>query len=62
MGSIYLIYYECLILRFPDAETNPIPRLPVPAVRNIHSSNKRSLSGNHNDLTVIFSLYVILLF
>ena len=39
MGSIYLIFYTCLRLRFVDLETNPVPRRPVLAVCRIICSN-----------------------
>ena len=31
MGNLHLKFYSCLRLRFPDVETNPGPRRPVPA-------------------------------
>ena len=31
MVSLYLIFYACLELRFPDVETNPGPQRPVPS-------------------------------
>ena len=42
-------------------ETYPGPRRPVPAVFRILCSNVQSLAGNHSDLTVTSSQYVILL-
>ena len=59
MDFLYLIFYGSLRLRFLDVETNPIQRLPVPAVCRILSSNVlglfgnlSGLSGNLSDLTV----------
>ena len=49
-------------LRFLDAETNPIPRLPVPDVCRILCSSVLGLAGNLSDLTVASSQYDILLF
>ena len=61
MGIIDLLFYACLRLRFPDVETNPGPRRPVPAVCRILCSNVRGLAGNNSDLTVAWSQYDILL-
>ena len=62
MEFIYLIvFYACLRLRFPDVETNPGPRRPVPTVGRLLCSNVRGLAGNLSDLTVASSLYDILL-
>ena len=63
---VYLIHisyflYACLRLRFPDVETNPGPRRPVPTVCILLCSNVRGLAGNLNDLTVASSQYDILL-
>ena len=55
-----LIFYGCLRLRFLDAERNPGPRRPVPAVCRILCSNVRGLAGNLSDLTVATSQYDIL--
>ena len=57
----HLFFYACLRLRFPDVETNPGPRRPVPAVCRILCSNIRGLSRNLNDLTVSSSQFDILL-
>ena len=32
MCFIFLIFYACLRLRFPDVESNPGPRRPVPDI------------------------------
>ena len=61
MEFIYLIFYVCLWLRFPDVETNPGPRRPVPTVCRLICSNVRGLAGNLSDLTVASSQYDILL-
>ena len=55
MEFIYLIFYACLRVRCLDVETNPGPRLPVPAVCRILCSNVRGLAGNLSDLTVASS-------
>ena len=52
---------DCLRLRFLDVETNPGPRLPVPAVCRILCSNVRGLAAKLSDLTVASSQYDILL-
>ena len=54
-------YYACLRLRFPDVETTPGPRRPVPTVCRLLCSNVRGLAGNVSDLTVASSQYDILL-
>ena len=60
MGINHL-FYECLKLRFPDVETNPGPRRPVPAVCRLLCSNVRGLSRNRSDLTMASSQFDILL-
>ena len=52
MVSLYLIFYACLELRFPDVETNPGPRRPVPGACRKLCSNVRGLSKNLRDVTV----------
>ena len=61
MVSLYLIFYACLELRFPDVETNPGPRRPVPEACRILCSNVRFLSMILNDVTVASSQYDLLL-
>ena len=61
MGTLHLKFYSCLRLRFPDVETNPGPRRPVPASCRILCSNVRGLSGNLSDLAVASSQYDVLL-
>ena len=61
MVSVYLIFYACLELRFPDVETNPGPRRPVPGACRILFSNVRGLSKNLSDVTVASSQYDLLL-
>ena len=61
MDFLYLIFYGCLRLQFLDVETNPGPRLPVPAVCRILCSNVRGLAGNLSDLIVASFHYDILL-
>ena len=61
MDFLYLIFYGCLRLRFPDVETNPGLRRPVPAVCRILCNNVRGLAGNLSDLTVASFQYDILL-
>ena len=55
-----MVYYY-LRLRFPDAETNPGPRRPVPTVCKLLCSNVRGLAENLSDLTVASSQYDIML-
>ena len=57
MVRVDLIFYACLELRFPDVETNPGPRSPVPGACRILCGNVRGLSRNLNDLTVTLSQY-----
>ena len=55
-------YFLCLPeLRFPDVETNPGPRRPVPGACRILCSNVRDLSKNLSDVTVGSSQYDLLL-
>ena len=61
MGTLHLKFYSCLRLRFPDVETNPGPRRPVPASCRILCRNVRGLSGNLSDMVVASSQYDILL-
>ena len=61
MVSLYLIFYACLELRFPDVETNPGPRSPVPEDCRILCSNVRGLSTNLSDVTVASSQYDLFL-
>ena len=61
MVFIYLFFYAYLRLRFPDVETNPCPRRPVPTVCRLLCSNVRGLAGNLSDLTLASSQYDILL-
>ena len=60
MEYIYLIFHACLRLQFPDVETNPGPRLPVPTLCRLLCSNVRVLYWNLSDLTVASSQYDIL--
>ena len=50
MGTLHLKFYSCLRLRFPDVETNPRPRRPVPASCRILCSNVWGLSRNLSGL------------
>ena len=61
MVSLYLIFYACLELRFPDVETNPGPRRPVPGACRILCGDVWGLSMNLNDVTVALSQYDLLL-
>ena len=61
MGTLHLKFYSCLRLRFPDVETNPGPRRPVPTSSRILCSNMWGQSGNLSDLAVASSQYDILL-
>ena len=61
MVSIHLIFFPCLELRFPDVETNPGFRFPVPCACRILCRNMRGLSRNLSDLTVASSQYDLLL-
>ena len=47
--------------RFPDVETNPGPRRPVPSACRILWSNVRGLSRNLSDLTMASSQFDVLL-
>ena len=61
MGINHLFAQACLTLRFPDVETNPSQRRPVPAVCRMLCSNVRGLSRNLSDLTMVSSQFDILL-
>ena len=61
MVSLYLIFYACLELRFPDVETNPGPRRPVPVACRILCCDVWGFSKNLNDVTVALSQYDLLL-
>ena len=61
MVSLYHIFYAWVELRFPDVETNPGPRRPVPGASRILCSNVRGLSKNLSDVTVASSQYDLLL-
>ena len=61
MVSIYIIFYACLELRFPDVETDPGPRRPVPGACRILCSNVRGLSKNLSYVTVASSQYDLLI-
>ena len=60
MVSLHLIFYACLELRFPDVETNPCPRRPVPEACRILCSNMRGLSKKLSNVTVASSQYDLL--
>ena len=57
MISLHLIFYARLELRFPDVETNPGSRRPVPGACRILCSNVRGVSKNLSDVTVASSQY-----
>ena len=61
MVSLYLIFYACLELRFPDVETNPGSRRPVPGPCRILCSNVQGLSKNLSDVTMASSQHDLLL-
>ena len=54
-------FYACLEFRFPDVETNPDPRRPVPGACRILCSNVRGLSKNLSDVRVASFQYDLLL-
>ena len=60
MVSLYLIFYACLELRFPDLETNPGPWRPVPGACRILCSNVWGFSKNLSDVTVASAQYDLL--
>ena len=61
MVFLHLIFYSCLELRFPDVETNPGTRRPVPGDCRILCSNVRGLSKNLSEVTMASSQYDLLL-
>ena len=61
MVSLYLFFYACLELRFPDVETDPGPLRPVIGECRILCSNVRGLSKNLSNVTVASSQYDLLL-
>ena len=52
MEFIYLFFYACLRLQFPDVATNPGQQRPVPTVCRLLYTNVWGLAGNLSDLTV----------
>ena len=58
---LHLFFYACLRLRFPDVESNPGLRRPVPAVCRRLCSNVRGLSRSLSDLSVASSQFDILI-
>ena len=50
-------FYARLEFRYPDVNTNPGPRRPIPSAFSILCSNVRGLSRNLKDLTVASSQY-----
>ena len=61
MVSLYLIFYACLELWFPDMEPNPGPWHPVPGTCRILCSDVLGLFTNLSDVTVASSRYDLLL-
>ena len=61
MVSLHLIFYACLELWFPDVNTNPGIRRPVPGACRIVYSIVRGLSKNLSDVTVASPQYDLLL-
>ena len=61
MGLIHQICYACLKLRFPDVETNPGQRRPVPSACRILCSNVQGLSRNLSEPTMASSQFDVLL-
>ena len=59
MDLIYLIFYACGRLLFPDVETNPSPWSPVPDVCIILSCNILDLSWNLSKVIVASSQYTM---
>jgi len=58
---IFLLFFACLRLRFPDVELNPGPGRPAPKRCRLLCSNIRGLSGNLADLTVASAQYDVML-
>ena len=54
MGFLYLLFYACLELRFPDVETSPGPAVLL-------YNNVKDVSRNLSDLTVSSSQCYLLL-
>ena len=61
MVYLHLIFYACLELWFPDVESDPGPRCPVPEACRTLCSNVWCLSKNQSDVTVASSQYDLLL-
>ena len=57
--GIFLIYFACLVTRYPDVEVNPDPRADVPARCRIMFANKNDLHGNLDELAVAASHFDI---
>ena len=61
MGFVYLLFFACLELRFPDMELNPGPRVSVPRKCKYLYANINSLSANSNELSVASSRFDIVM-
>ena len=61
MVFLFLFFFACLEVRFPDVEVNPGPRTVRPRACRILCSNIRGLYGNLNDLSVAASSYDLVL-
>ena len=58
MGSIiFLLYFACLVLRYPDVEENPGPRGSTSPRCRVMFSNINGLHGNLAELSVVSSRY-----
>ena len=61
MGYLFLFFWCCLVVRYPDVEVNPGPGRTVRNKLRILCSNIRGLYGNLGDLSVAASAYDIVL-
>jgi len=57
MDLIYLLYFACLIIRYPDVEVNPGPRCVAPRKLRLLFNNINGLYGNISELGVAAAGY-----
>ena len=61
MGFLFLIFYGCLVIRYPDVEPNPGPSRGARGVLRILCANIRGLHGNLRELSVAAQSYDLVL-
>ena len=61
MGFLFLLYFVCLVPRFPDVEVNPCPRVGAPTKCRLMFASINGPSVNLNELSVATSRLDIVL-